>query len=459
MSGGDFFLAEAKDCLSELDALLGSAAPPDRLRPAARRLRGSAHMASREQSLRVASALERVVRAAEGGDLDWDSGTRGALSATLSDLERIVESDSVADAEEALSRLRALGDAVAAPRDALDAAGGDPGDEFAEFARGELARIGAALEAAATAARAERPDRAALRALLDAQAALAGSARLAELPVTARGVEAADHLARALLAGARGGEAWAQALREIADVLRAPDEGATGRTADQLSRLERARGVAGGPAGREAEIPVEVVNFFRSEARAELARAEQLARDAAEGRTATAADRLRGVLDSLATTAVTFGFAGIAETLEGGVDVVAATPGPELPAAVGNLAGVVLGALGLAADDPGGRRGGAGRARAGAPAPIVTADADGGEADRADEAAGGPPSAPRPGPAADRPAEPDADGAIPIASLCYAGDAALRRASELRAAWESAGPEATRGIVEELFDLIELARA
>lgn len=450
MSGVDFFPAEARDCLRELDGLLDSEAPPADLRPAARRLRGSAQMASREQSLRVASALESAVRAAERGDLAWGAGTRTTLAAAVSELARIVESDSAAGAEQALTRLRALGDVVERSG-APDATPRANEIDFQAFARAELTRIAAALETAASAARAGRPERAPLHALLDAQAALAGSARLAELPLVARALEIADQLARALLAGAPGGDAWTQALREVAAVLGAGARGPDVATGEQLARLERARSVAG-PSGADPEVPVEVANFFRSEARAELARAEQLALDAAERRIATAEDRLRGVLASLATTAITFGFADIAATLEGGVEVVDATPASELPAAVANLSAAVLGALG---PSPAAARERS-RGGASAPAPIVTAAAD---EEAGEDGAGARASAPETRADGAAALDCDPDGAVPIASLCYSGESALRRAAALRERWRSAGHDAAREIVEEVFDLIELARA
>jgi hypothetical protein len=54
------------------------------------------------------------------------------------------------------------------------------------------------------------------------------------------------------------------------------------------------------------------------------------------------------------------------------------------------------------------------------------------------------------------PAAVDAD-VVPIASLCYSGEGALRRALELRAAIQGPGGTPVQEEVAELFDLIELA--
>ncbi len=472
MSAGDFFPAEAAECLRELRALLDRGADAADLRAPARRLRGSAQMASRGQAVRAARALESAVRAAQAGEIAWDGRARDTLERALEDMERTVDGEGAVAADAVVGRIASLGVAAGGEPPA-SGAGAAAGADFLAFARGEIARIRDAIDRAAGAGAGDRPDRASLHALLDAQASLAGSARLTNLPLVARALEAADHITRALLAGTAGAGDWAGAYRDIAGVLGDDRIEADPAPADLASRLEAARAVVTGRDGGEPDIPVEVANFFRAEAASELARAEQLARDAAEDRIATAQDRLRASLDGLATTASTFGFTAIGGRLERAVREVAELEPGRLPRAIAELRAEILGALGVPAAAPASPD----APRRGTPAPIVTAGADEEDVPDAHPGAGplGTAGAARaePGaeagsgaavagaPAADaaRPApRPDADGAVPIASLCYAGRDAFDRAASLRAEWEAAEGDAARRIVEEVFDLIDLGR-
>jgi len=470
VTAGEFFPAEAAECLRELRALLDREADAADLRAPARRLRGSAQMASRGQAVRAARALESAVRAAQAGELAWDARARDTLERALEDMERTVDSEGAVAADAVVDRIASLGVAAGGEPPA-PGAGADA--DFLAFARREIARVRDAIERVAGAGAGARPDRASLHALLDAQAPLAGSARLTSLPLVARALEAADHITRALLAGTAGEGDWKGAYSEIAGVLGDDRVDVDPAPGDLASRLEVARAVVAGRDGGEPDIPVEVANFFRAEAGSELARAEQLARDAAEDRIATAQDRLRASLDGLATTASTFGFTAIGSRLERAVREVGELEPERLPRAIAELRAEILGALGVpaaATAPPAAPR------RGGTPAPIVTAGGDEEDlpdghpgagargtaaAARAEAVAEGGAVAVSGAPAADavRPApRPDADGAVPIASLCYAGRDALDRAASLRGEWESAEGEAARRIVQEVFDLIDLGR-
>lgn len=470
MSAGEFFPAEAAECLRELRALLDRGADAADLRAPARRLRGSAQMASRGQALRAARALESALRAAQAGELAWDGRARDTLERALEDMERTVDGEGAVSADAVVDRIASLGVAAGGEPPAPGAGAGG-GADFLAFARGEIARIRDAIDRVAGAGAGDRPDRASLHALLDAQASLAGSARLTSLPLVARALEAADHITRAVLAGTAGEGDWTGAYRDIAGVLGDDRIEADPAPGDLASRLEAARAVVTGRDGGEPDIPVEVANFFRAEARAELARAEQLARDAAEDRIATAQDRLRASLDGLATTASTFGFTAIGGRLERAVREIAELQPGRLPRATAELRAEILGALGEPAAAPASRDA---QRRGGTPAPIVTAGGDEEDvpdghpgagargtaaATRAEAEAEGEheSAAPVPDDAPSAP-RPDADGAVPIAALCYAGRDALDRAASLRAGWEAAEGEAARRIVEEVFDLIDLGR-
>lgn len=431
-----FFSAEARECTAELAELLESGAPPAEMRAAARRLRGSAQMASREFCVRAARAIEGALRAAEAGACSWDADSIASLTAAVEGMERVIDTDTAEAAAAVEEAIGDLGESDEDLRRRPDGTAAEPaGLDHAEHLRGEVDRVRRALEEIATPGN-EAPEASALHRLLDAQAPLSGSARLAEAPVVARVVEAADHLARAALAGAAGADSRMDAFSSLAGVLADPRAHGEGLPDDLAARIEEARsGGESSVAGPEAEVPVEVANFFRAEAAADLARAEQLARDAAEGRTATAADRLRALLEALATTATTFGFGTVAERLGDAHQRLGSVPAASLPSEISALTGQVMTLLGkppasasIAAENGGGRDGAPRPA-----APIVTA---GGEDEEA----------------------PDADGAVPIAALCYAGTAALDRAASLRSAWRTADGDQAREIVEEIFDLIDLAR-
>jgi chemotaxis protein histidine kinase CheA len=59
----------------------------------------------------------------------------------------------------------------------------------------------------------------------------------------------------------------------------------------------------------------------------------------------------------------------------------------------------------------------------------------------------------------ERPGEPPAPPLVPIQSLLYRGDAAVKRSQELRAQIMSAKSAPSRDVIAELCDLVELARA
>jgi chemotaxis protein histidine kinase CheA len=86
----DFFIAEANEYIDRLDALLasGAAAGPEATAFArnARMLRGSATMSRREGIAAVAAALERVARALGDGRLAWEPALATAVTGSVDDL-------------------------------------------------------------------------------------------------------------------------------------------------------------------------------------------------------------------------------------------------------------------------------------------------------------------------------------------------------------------------------------
>lgn len=289
---------------------------------------------------------------------------------------------------------------------------------------------------------------------------LRGSAQMARETRVQNVAHALEVAGRSLVQGAL---AWGRELRnalqatlaDLAALIEAgEDEARLGeRAAAAVERWERlglelpslpdappARAAAeGGPArpagpapaasGAPAEdLPVEVVNFFRTEAGALLDRIDRLAGGRARGaadRLGTARRELKETVLALRDLAGTFGFAHSAAAAERLLEAVE----QERPA------------VGLLADL---RRLVAGEVP-GQPTPLAPRAASA----AATAAAAAPGRSPQPRPAAD---------IVPIEDLLYRGEAALRRALELRPAIERAvgADPAAREAVEELFDLIRL---
>jgi chemotaxis protein histidine kinase CheA len=86
----EFFILEASDYVEQLDRLLldGGASGPDAgaLQRVSRALRGTATMAKLPAFAEVAGALERVGRAMQDGAIRWDPALGGALVAAIDDL-------------------------------------------------------------------------------------------------------------------------------------------------------------------------------------------------------------------------------------------------------------------------------------------------------------------------------------------------------------------------------------
>ncbi|HEX7089229.1 MAG TPA: Hpt domain-containing protein [Longimicrobiales bacterium] len=240
-------------------------------------------------------------------------------------------------------------------------------------------------------------------------------ATLADLAIL---VEAGEDEARLEERAAAAVERWERLGLELPPLPDAPPA----RAAAEGGRA-RPPGPSPAPGAAQSEdLPVEVVNFFRGEAGALVDRIERLA----GGRARSTADRqgtlrreLKDTVVALRDLAGTFGFAHSAAAAERLLEAIE----QERPA-VGLLADV--------------RR-------------LVTSEVPGQPSSLAPRAnaAAAPGRTPEPRPAAD---------IVPIEDLLYRGEAALRRALELRPAIERAvgADPAAREAVEELFDLIRL---
>src|SRR5256885_11347207 len=90
----DFFVLEASEYVEQIDGHLAKAADigPDSesLQKVARALRGSATMAKLSTFAELASGVEAVGRSLRSGNLSWDAGLRGALTAATDDLKLLL---------------------------------------------------------------------------------------------------------------------------------------------------------------------------------------------------------------------------------------------------------------------------------------------------------------------------------------------------------------------------------
>lgn len=90
----EFFILEGSDYVEQLDALLLGAGPTgpnaEALQRVARALRGSATMAKLMPFAELAAAVERVGRGLQDGRLHWDPALGGALIAAIDDLKALL---------------------------------------------------------------------------------------------------------------------------------------------------------------------------------------------------------------------------------------------------------------------------------------------------------------------------------------------------------------------------------
>ena len=197
----DFFILEANDSIDRLDGAITGAATraPDveLVLRHARTLRGSSTMARQNGIAEVAGAIERVARALRDGEAQWSQSLHGALVAAVDDLKlllRSVRNWSTADERRAQSRTAEL--ARLAPdtmrRTATPSSGG--GSAFLVAETGDIAD---ALEQVV-----RRPgDREALDAALRHVRTLRGVASVRDVPPLPEVVDAIERAAKPIELG------------------------------------------------------------------------------------------------------------------------------------------------------------------------------------------------------------------------------------------------------------------
>jgi chemotaxis protein histidine kinase CheA len=230
----DFFEREARDALMQLERQLATMPAPDAavMLSAARALRGAAQMARADGVRRAAAVLEAATRALVEGTLAWSAETAERTRATLDDLHTLIQQPDAADQEDRIGRVQhRWSSAGLAPRQPAHTAPGKPAGglfrdsaerEFRDFAAGEVEGIAEALQAAVQQLAADPMDRDALINVLRRQRALLGSARLGELPVVAEILRAVDDLTRVIAKLNVGAKhEWLDVYRVAGDALAA----------------------------------------------------------------------------------------------------------------------------------------------------------------------------------------------------------------------------------------------
>ncbi len=518
----EFFILEASDYVEQLDGLLlgGSSNGPDAnaMQRVARALRGTATMAKLPTFAEVAGGVERVGRAMQEGVLSWDPALGGALVAAVDDLKALLHSArnwSPAEDQRATARTAELA-RFAPPRPFTppsDRANARSAVAGSAFLSAEATNIAAGIELLTT--RGGAADTAAN--LLGRVRALRGVAGVKEVGPLSDVLEATEDAARPLeSAGAtltpesrRLLDSAAEYLRVLSSSLRFDgDVNAPSAARDAFLEAQEAWAgkigdeqrvvpvsslfyVDGGPGLVEAaqNPPTSAAERFRLELVSHGEHLRQIADAARHAVDQNAQDRarrdLRRALRALQSSAASFGEQTIADLIgirvgaPGELDARTLASLDELAAVLAQptiqtdklitrlreFSGVKAPSKRTSAEtreipvesipDPVRR---APESPASAPTPLSLLDSALGSAasliDSGLAALEGLSTEPWVAPVA----IPE-EAVVPIESLLYRGRAALDRAAELREQMRRDGSTIDKADLEELFDLLELARA
>lgn len=200
---GEYFEAEARDQLAELDRRMHRMPVPDTaaLHRAVRALRGAARIAREDRIHRAAAIFEAALKAVSAGSLAWTDDIAGRARATIDDLNALLERGGGEDhlesrVDQTIQRWSSIGVQLppAGNRERVAGETASAAREFREFAAREVASIAEALDAALEQLAESPMDREPLRTILLRQRALLGAARLDELPVVAEILRAVEDL-------------------------------------------------------------------------------------------------------------------------------------------------------------------------------------------------------------------------------------------------------------------------
>ena len=505
----DFFVLEAGEYVEQIDALILRAAATgpdaDQLQKVARALRGSATMAKLPSFAELASSMESVGRSLRQGALAWDAGLKGALTGAVDDLKILVRAARAWTPNEdqwAAKRVAELSRYVAPATGAPTPMASSSGAYFGA----EAMNIAAGLDLLAT-----RPDdQSSALNVLQRVRALRGVAGVRDIPALHEVAEAAESAVRPLELGElRLTPDHINVLRTAADLLRAIAAAVaagttiTTSTPQYMAFLTSMDGMTAHAAGGDRVVPI--TDLFYSDAGPHVVSAapnppttpaqrfrmevvslgEHLHRVIDEARAAGdeiqrehAKGELGRALRAIRATAASFGQTAVARTVEqyigqtgnlniSALDAIASfattiSPAAQAPTPIFNEAMQMPRVSQLRA------------AVSGRPAPVPAAPAlpTPAPARPVAHAMAASPVAAR-GPssldstiaafdslASERLAEPKGlnDDVVPVDVLLYRGRAALDRAVELRDAIRRAGGAPAPEVLEELYDLVELAR-
>jgi chemotaxis protein histidine kinase CheA len=503
----EFFILEASDYVEQLDGLLlggsSNGPDPDAMQRVARALRGTATMAKLPSFADVAAGVERVGRAMQQGVVRWDPALGGAVTAAVDDLKTLIHAArkwSPAEDERARKRSEELGRLFAQPAGA-NAANEQTAQKAAAagstYLASEASNIAAGLELLNT--RAGASDTASN--LLRRVRALRGVAGVKEITPLADVLEATEDVARGLERGDASMtpesralfESAAEYLREISTALRfdggdvnapspardaflaAQDRCAAGAgQGDQVVPITSLFYVDGGPGVVEAaeNPPTSAAARFRLELVSHGEHLRQVIDAAHRANDPAALDRvrrdIRRALRALEATADSFGERSVSESIRARTTSIDSLDAATLDS-LDHLSSVLskpaadseqlVAALTLASkvEAPA------------APEPVIDTnhtpiDVVAAAAETVTSAAAtlidsglaaleeltSEPWLPRV-------AIPE-EAVVPIETLLYRGKAALDRAAEIRDQTRRSGSRIDDETLDELFDLVELAR-
>jgi len=492
----EFFILEASEYVEQLDGLLlgAGASGPDSaaFQRTARALRGTATMAKLGPFAEVAGALERVGRVLQDGALRWEPALRGALVAAVDDLKVLLHAvRSWSPAEDSRARARASELSKYLPG-ASSTSVAPSAATAAPFLAGEAANIAAGLELLTT-----RPgDIATAANVLKRVRALRGVAGVSSVGPLADALEATEDAARGLETGSEGMTLQARALLEAAAAylrtLSSAMRGGVEVNAPSLARdafnaaldnwsastSERERvvpiaelfyGENEGVVSAASAPPTSASERFRLELVSQGEHLRQVVAGARQARDSSELSRsqrdLRRALRALQAAAESFGENEVSKLIGQRIDALSQLDGRSLDD-LNSVAAALTDATSPGTDLRTRLRQIAERTATRVPTPAAPAVRAPLESPRgrtpgrvaalldsavfAIEALSGQPLAAA--------VEIPEDALVPIDSLLYRGRAALDRALELRDELRQPGGSANKAALDELFELIDLAR-
>jgi chemotaxis protein histidine kinase CheA len=453
----DYFALEAGEYLEQLDALLGQTGTPefDRLFRLARGVRGSARVADEAEIAEIAERMEGAARALQEHRLAWSEELRARAIRTVDDLKVLVRAHGrwgaaeTARAREALARWAEVGGERERAPDAADA-----GAQLLPFLRREVVGIVSELDRAVEELRRAPEEREPLRSLVHRMRPLRGTTGVQALGPTLEVLEGVeDQVQQVLHRPLSITEAHLRLFSEARDALQgalaALERGDPAAGEEAMERFREAQErLAEGEDGEEEEGVLPIAALFYDDAGPRVVSSPLAPAQGEEG----ASEQVERFLRLEAA-----GFLDRAEALIGGLPAGREKRFGRLAARLARLAravGELAGTYGMAPVAEASER-----AAAALRASTSVAEARSALARLRAALPGGAVASTLATEAAPAPAE---DGVLPVESLLYEPEDALREALSLRARLEDLlGAEVRRGTpvgdtLDEIFGLVEL---